>query len=160
MSYHIFPNLGELLQGDLVSKIRCNLASKDFLDIEFNCNTTTKVKGRCAYGGECLICCVIYKVMCKCCGDFYFGNTQNTLKKRMEQHFQDVAQKVVNNKNLVSFTNHFAKQFTQKPSPQECRKTMSFGTLSTLNPISSMKTWGKYSCTLCMKEGIEIIENS
>ena len=31
MSYHIFPNLGELLQGDLVSKIRRNLASKYFL---------------------------------------------------------------------------------------------------------------------------------
>ena len=27
MSYHRFPNLGELLQGDLVSKIRGNLAS-------------------------------------------------------------------------------------------------------------------------------------
>ena len=32
MSYHRFPNLGELLQEDLVSKIRRNLASKDFLD--------------------------------------------------------------------------------------------------------------------------------
>ena len=67
--------------------------SKDFPDRECNCNTNTKVKGRCAYGGECQRCCVIYKVTCKCCGDFYVGNTQNTLKKRMEQHFQDVAQK-------------------------------------------------------------------
>ena len=32
MSYHRFLNLGELLQGDLVSKIRRNLASKDFID--------------------------------------------------------------------------------------------------------------------------------
>ena len=32
MSYHRLPKLGELLQGDLVSKIRRNLASKDFLD--------------------------------------------------------------------------------------------------------------------------------
>ena len=32
MSYHIFPNLGELLQGDLVSKIRRNLVSTNFLD--------------------------------------------------------------------------------------------------------------------------------
>ena len=28
-------------------------------------------------------------------------------KKRMEQHFQDVAQKVANNKNLDSFAAHF-----------------------------------------------------
>ena len=62
MSYHRSPNLGELSQGDLVSKIRRDLASKDFLDRECNCNTTTKVNGRCVYGGECLICCVIYKV--------------------------------------------------------------------------------------------------
>ena len=81
MSYHRFPNLGELLLGDLSSKIRRNLASKDFLDIECNCDTNTKVKGKCAYGGECRRCCVIYKVTCKCGGNFYVVNIQNTLKK-------------------------------------------------------------------------------
>ena len=69
----------------------------------------------------------------------------------MEQHFQDIAQKVANNKNSNSFTVSFAKHFTQKPSPQECRKIMSFGILSTVNPIGSMKTWGKLSFPLCMK---------
>ena len=70
----------------------------------------------------------------------------------MEQHFQDVAQKVMNNNNSDYFASHFAKYFTQKPSPQQYRKIMSFGILSTVNPIGSMKTWGKSSCTLCMKE--------
>ena len=70
----------------------------------------------------------------------------------MEQHFQDVAQKVVNDKNSESFAAHFAKHFTQKPSPQECRDIMSFDILYTVNPIGSMKTWGKSSCTLGMKE--------
>ena len=78
----------------------------------------------------------------------------------MEQHFQDVAQKVANNKNSDSFADNFAKHFTQKPSPQESRKIMSFDILSTVNPIGSMKNWGKSSCTLCMKERIEIIDNS
>ena len=32
MSYHRFPNLGELLQGDLVNKIRRNLAPKYFIN--------------------------------------------------------------------------------------------------------------------------------
>ena len=32
MSYHRFLKLGKLLQGDLVSKIRRNLESKDFID--------------------------------------------------------------------------------------------------------------------------------
>ena len=78
----------------------------------------------------------------------------------MEQHFQDVAQKVTNNKNSDYFAAHFAKHFTQKPSPQEYREIMSFGILYTVKPMGSMKTWGKSSCTLCMKEIIEIIENS
>ena len=77
----------------------------------------------------------------------------------MEQHFQDLAQKVTNIKNLDSFADHFAKYFTQKPSPQHCCEIMSFDILSTVNPTGSMKTWGKSSCTLCMKERIEIIEN-
>ena len=77
----------------------------------------------------------------------------------MEQHFQDVAQKVANNKNSDSFAAHFATHFTRKPSSQECRKIMSFYIISTVNPIGSMKTWGKSSCTLCMKERIVIIDN-
>ena len=55
----------------------------------------------------------------------------------MEQHFQDVAQKVAINKNLDSFAAHFTKNFTQKPSPQECREIMSFDILSAVNPIGS-----------------------
>ena len=81
-------------------------------------------------------------------------------QKKMEQHFQDIAQKVVNNKNSDPFAAHFAKHFTQTPSPQVCREIISFGILSTVNPIGSMKTWDKSSCTLRMKERIEIIDNS
>ena len=81
-------------------------------------------------------------------------------KKRMEQHLQDVAQKVINGKNSDSFADHFSKHFTQKPSPQQCRKIMSLEIISTVNPIGSMKTWGKSSCTLCMKQRIEITDNS
>ena len=61
----------------------------------------------------------------------------------MEQYFQDVAPKVANNKNSDSFADNFAKRFTQKPSSQQCRKIMSFDILSKLNPIGSMKIWGK-----------------
>ena len=72
----------------------------------------------------------------------------------MEQHFQDVAQKFINDKNLESFANHFAEHFTKKTSPQQCRKIVSFGVLSTVNPIGSMKTRGKSSFTLYIKERI------
>ena len=57
------------------------------------------------------------------------------------------------------FSAHFTKNFTQKPSPQQCCEIMSFEIISTINPIGSMKNWGKAPCTLCMKEGNEIIDN-
>ena len=62
----------------------------------------------------------------------------------MEQYFQYLAQKVANNKNLDSFAAHFAKHFTQKPSPQNCCGIMFFDILSMVNPRGSMKTWGKF----------------
>ena len=77
----------------------------------------------------------------------------------MEQHFQYVPQKVMNDNNSDYFAAHFAKYFTKKPSPQQCRKIMSFEILSTVNTIGSMKTWVKLSYTLCMKERMETIDN-
>ena len=44
----------------------------------------------------------------------------------MEEHFQDMAQNAMHDKNSDSFAAHLAKYFTQKPSPQQCRKIMSF----------------------------------
>ena len=56
-------------------------------------------------------------------------------KKITEQYFQDVVQRVVNDKNSDSFDAHFAKHLTKKPSPQQCREIMSFDILYTVNPI-------------------------
>ena len=78
----------------------------------------------------------------------------------MAQDFQDIAQKSINNNNWDSFAAPFAKHFTQKLIPQQFCEFMSFNIPSTKNPIRSMKTWGKSSCTICMKEIIEIIDNS
>ena len=78
----------------------------------------------------------------------------------MEQHFQYIAQKVQQDKHYDTFAAHFATHFDQKPTPQQCRKTMKFEVLAKVNPIGSMKTWGKPSCTLCMKERLEIVSRS
>ena len=67
MSYHRLPNLGEILQGDMVGKLRKLIELKDFLNRECNCNSTTKVKGTCAYEGEFIAFCVVYKVTCRLC---------------------------------------------------------------------------------------------
>ena len=63
-----------------------------------------------------------------------------------------MAQKFMNDNNSDPFADHFDKHFTQKPSPQQCLESMSFGVISTVNPIGSMKTWSTFSCTLCMKQ--------
>ena len=81
MYYHILLNLGELIQGDLVSKLREGLSYKESVDRECNYNSTMKVSGMCAYRGDCRRCCVVYKVTCKCCGNLYVENTQNTQKE-------------------------------------------------------------------------------
>ena len=52
----------------------------------------------------------------------------------------------------VHFSAHLPKHFTQKPSPQQDCNIMPFKIIATVNPIGSMKTWGKSSCTLFMKE--------
>ena len=115
MSYHRLPNLGGLIKGDLVTNLQKGLSSKEFVDIEWNWNLTTKVNGMCANRSEYQRCCVFYKFTYKCCGDFYDVNTQNTLKI-MEQNFQNVAQKIMHNINLDSFAAHFARGFVQNQS--------------------------------------------
>ena len=37
----------------------------------------------------------------------------------------------MNDKNSESVSDHFAEHFTQMPSPQQCRKIMSFYAIST-----------------------------
>ena len=66
----------------------------------------------------------------------------------------------MNDKNSYPFAAHFTKRFTQIPSPQQYHEIIYFDILSKVNTIGSMKTWGKSSCTLCIKERIEIIDNS
>ena len=108
----------------------------------------------------------MYSMLCSLQGDVqttYFsprGKQPKRPKTRTEQHFQDVAQKLQKNKNSDTFAAHFAQNVDQKLTPHQCRGITRFKILSTVNPISSMKTWIKYLCTLCMKNGPEIISRS
>ena len=151
MSCHRLPILGEILQGDLVGKIRKLIGLKYFLNCECNCTSKTMVKFTCAYRGECRIFIYFYKVTCRQSLSFYVVNTQNTFKKRMEQLFQDVDKKLQNDKNSDTFAAHFAQHFNQKMTPQQYREIMKFQIISQVNPIRSMKTWSNSSCTLCME---------
>ena len=81
MSYHKLPNLGRILQGDLLGDISKGIGSKDFLNHECNYNSITKFKVACAYGDECRACCIVYRVTLQKCLPVYVGNNQKTTKK-------------------------------------------------------------------------------
>ena len=61
----------------------------------------------------------------------------------MERHFQYVAKKVMYDNNSDYFAAHLDKLLHKKTIPKQCREIVSFKILSTINPISLMKTWGK-----------------
>ena len=65
--------------------------------------------------------------------NFYIENTHNTHKKM--EHIQNKTQKIINDFNQDSFSDHFAKYFTWKPSPQKFRKIMYLEILSKVNSI-------------------------
>jgi len=86
MSYHRFPNMRELFQGDLNAKLNVGLISTDFQTLPYNCRN----KGACAYGGRCRTSIVVYQATCLKTGKKYLGNTQQFVKARMQQHVQDI----------------------------------------------------------------------
>ena len=47
--------------------------------------------------------------------------TKSHVNTVVEQHFRDVEQQVMDGNNLDSFDSRFAKHFTLKPCPQQCR---------------------------------------
>ena len=105
MFYHRFTNLRELFQGDLTTKINTGLKSIDFEALKCNCRKSAKnEKNVCIYNGQCRTSIVVYKATCEQTGKCYIGNTQQHVKKRVQQHVQDA-------KNL------FKKDKNQTPSP-------------------------------------------
>ena len=76
ISYHIFNNLSELLNGDLGAKIGQRILSKGVMDRECNCSLPYKFNRKYSYEGKFRSKCLIYKVRCSMCDSIYIGNTQ------------------------------------------------------------------------------------
>ena len=68
MSYHKFSNLNEIFQGDLNNKLMKNITSRDFMDLNCNCNRGSKIDGECICGKECRKSIVVHKATCNDCG--------------------------------------------------------------------------------------------
>ena len=165
MSYHKFPNLGKIFGGDLSGKLMREVKSVDFMDRPCNCSVVSKVDGKCIFGDNCRKSIVVYKCECTICGKFYIGNTQNHVKKRMNGHYAETRNSV--NKGIISdsFAKHFSKHFKNdgldksgQISSKDVREITRVSILWQGNPISSMKTFGRVNCNLCMMERLEILK--
>ena len=156
MSYHRFPNLRELFQGDLNKKINRGLVSTDFKNLPCNCRN----EAACPYKGKCRHPIVVYKDTCLTTGKIYIGNTQQHVKKRTQQHVQDVKKLVTDGTSSDSFAAHFA---TLVPKGTQKKEVKNFVKIKVDiiwqgDPISCVKTFGSRGCKLCSKERYEILK--
>jgi hypothetical protein len=164
MSYHRFNNLRETFQGDLSKKLTDNIVSLDFKNLPCNCQSSSKGEnGLCIYEGACRKSIVVYKTTCLQTGKVYIGNTQQHLKKRMQQHFQDVRKLVLTEQRSDSFASHFADFFDPPRNPRERLKIrdqleIKVEVIWQGRPLSVVKTFGTKGCALCSKERIEILK--
>ena len=141
MSYHGFNNLAELLNGDLVAKIRRGILSKDLMDRECNCSLPSKFSGKCVYEGKCRNKCLIYKVKCSMCDAIYKGNTQQTFKKRMDGRFSDLLRLLKNGQKPDPLAAHFEQHFNATTSHTDLRKYKTFKVVKQLNLIGEMNSF-------------------
>ena len=160
MSYHRFANVRELFQRDLSNKINREIQSQDFMTLPCNCRN--KINNECLYNGVCRESIVVYKVHCNITGKIYIGNTQQKLKKRMQQHFTEVKRLHNRGERSDSFAAHFAEQYQnfEEITPRMIRNNTTFSVIWKGNPISTVKTFGTPNCMLCSKERLEILRAS
>jgi len=156
MSYHRFSNVRELFQGDLNTKLNCNVISLDFQNLPCNCRN----KQACPYSGKCHNPIVVYQATCLKTNKRYIGNTQQHMKTRMQGHVQDVKNLFINDKSSDSFASHFAalvpKGITKKNVKDFVKIKVDI--LWQGGPLSCLQTFGTRACKLCSKEWYAIIK--
>jgi hypothetical protein len=106
MSYHRFPNLREMLTGDLASKLTKGVESMDFMMQKCNC-IDPRGNGQYQYGDMCKIPIIVVKITCKMTNKIYIRNTQQNFKKRMKGHFHDVKKLMEKGVHSDSYARHF-----------------------------------------------------
>jgi hypothetical protein len=92
----------------------------------------------------------------------YVGQTQRSLKDRMNEHCNDVKKGVEKGKDTDSFAAHFRMHLEEvvKVKAHQVRALFTTKILWQGNPISCVKSFKKMNCTLCMKERTEIMKRS
>ena len=86
------------------------------------------------------------------CDAIYTGNTQQTLKKRMDGHFSDVQKLRKPGQKLDSFVAHYKQRFNSTISHINLHMRMVSEVVKQLNPVGSMKIFMELNCNVCMEE--------
>jgi GIY-YIG catalytic domain len=122
------------------------------------CNCRNKEK--CVYNGKCRSQIVVYCAECELTGKKYIGNTQQQVKKRMQQHKNDVKNRVVKGKLSDSFAAHFAQLVPTNTPDKDITGNIKFKVeiLWQGNPLSCVRTFGTSTCKLCAKERLAILK--
>ena len=102
---------------------------------------------------------LVYQVTCRRTGKLYIGSTQQKLKARMEQHFDDVRLWFRKGVRTDTFARHFSRFFSTKPTAGQIRSLCDFKILESVNVFSFMKNVRSYSCRLCMAEKCWIVKS-
>ena len=119
MAYKRHRNLIELLQGDLNTKLNKGLISLDLCSRPCNCDNRSKVNGECAFKEKCRETFIIYEVKCRETGRRYISSTQQTFKKRMAGHFNDIQKMITKNLRSDSLATHFSNILPKNKNYQD-----------------------------------------
>ena len=69
------------------------------------------------YNGECRRAVILYKAHCTCCGKFYIGNTQQTMKAQMSKHYSEACTFANTGKQSDTFARHFGQHAREDKDP-------------------------------------------
>ena len=170
-----FANLGELLEGDLSSKVMAGIIDEEMVDRPCNCNARSlREDGTCAYGGKCRKKMVIYGLTDRNTNKTYFGKTVQHLKERTQQHFKDVwsiidsklhpndAGKKKKAMATDSFANHFAQICGDCTNSNHVRaklkQNVSVEVIWQGDSIKCTKSARTRDCRICMVERKQIMQ--
>lgn len=159
MSYRRFSNFGEMLQGDLSSKLNKRVISLDFESLPCNCRVKDE-EGNCLYGEDSRKKIAVYETICLVTGDKYTGCTQQFVKIRDQQHVKDTKDRVYKDRNSDSFAHHFS-QFIPSDCPRKDSGKFIRRTVKIVwkgDPMGCVKTFGTEKCKLCARERLSILK--
>ena len=101
---------------------------------------------------------LIYELKLSIYEVIYMRNTQKIFKKIMGDNLSDILRILKNGQKSDSFSTHFKHHFKSTTSRKNLRKYLTFKLVNQINMVSTMKTFTKPNCNLCLEERLIILK--